>query len=93
MWDSEVYFVGTMSLPSLYIWYGGLANTGVTILFIPFLGSGGLANAGVTFLVHYEVLITRLTLVLMHSYISSRMDFGLISPFIFLFLLAITFLK
>jgi len=50
-----------------------------------FLGSGGLDNAGVTFLIHYEVLITRLTLVLMHPYIPSRMDFGLISPFKFKF--------
>ena len=59
--------LGTMSPPSLYIWYGGLDN------------------AGVTSLVHYEVLITQLTLVLMHPYIPSRMDFGLISPFKFLF--------
>jgi len=52
------------------------------------LESGGLANAGVTSLVHYEVLIAQLMLVLMHPYIPSRMDLGLISPLNFYFIFA-----
>ena len=77
MWDSEVYSVGTKSLPSCTL--GMVAWLTLAPLYCLYpLGSGGLANAGVTSLVHYEVLITWLTLVLMYPYIPSRMDFGLI---------------